>query len=156
MFNKRWVALSPEEREEYVSQDYVPQKELTFSFLGGKDLIETFYQGDIPNDPPFCGTTKSYVMIIYEMYFLDHRSPSEISYHIPYGIRYIQYIVKAFKKRINETGTTKIKLKVLKEHFINNTPVKDIPRKLKVDRSYVLKIISSHIDLIKSSKNTNR
>ena len=154
MTKTRWAAMSKEKRNEYINKDYVTQNELPFSLLNGKVLRNKFNQLDIYNNPAFGDVNRSYIAVIYEMYFLDNKSSEEIAFHIPHSVRQIQYIIKNMKDKIKKVGTTDIKFNILKEHFINRVPIHDIPNKTNTNKSYVTKVINDYIDLFKSTKKT--
>jgi len=119
--------------------------------MGNKETINRLFQHDIENleEDTFSGTNKSNVTIIYEMHFLDKKTPKEIACHIPIGKRQIQNIIKTFKDKVPKTGTTKIKTDILTKHFIECLPVKELVNELKIDKSYAFDIINQHISLIR-------
>jgi len=47
-------------------------------------------------------------LVIYEMHFLDKRTPKEIAYHIPYSERHIRRVIREIKELISKHEVKKL------------------------------------------------
>jgi len=87
---------------------------------------------------------KSKYELIFELYFLDHRSLDEINYHISYGRRHIARIIRMFKDNVKPYKGNKGK--ILRLLFVERESLSDIRQKVNVSNSYILKVIKDYVN----------
>lgn len=130
---KQWDKMTKEERDAYVNQDQVGLREIPWPDFNNKGADYVW------------GNTTSPHLLIYQMYFLDKKSISEISKYVPHSIRNIQHIIKTLKDNIEDKSYTILQKKILRLHFIEEVLPFRIQFKLRCGERTVYEYIASHL-----------
>ncbi len=124
------------EAEEYVNQDYVPQREY---------VSPSAFNGGLCNfrDIEYPECRKSERRIIYELYFLDKRPVEDIAYHVSYSTAQIYNIINQLKNNIDSSNL--VRDKILKLHFVEEKPYAVIIEECNTDKYYLTRVIQTYL-----------
>lgn len=95
-----WHDLSPEERERYISQDDVGQRELTYESHENMPNISS-------EKSVWGQKKKSEQRLIYEMWMAG-KEVNEICYHVSLSRSQVHRIIKRLKEEIGKWAKTKL------------------------------------------------
>jgi len=133
----KWEDMTSKEREVYINQDYISQKETLWPNFNNFDISD--------EDPSIWGTSKSNNRLIYELYYLDNMEVSEIIYHVKYAESTIFKLIQILKENISFFAITKTQKEILVRHFIKKQSHRVISETCGISLKYVYKVILSYL-----------
>jgi predicted DNA-binding protein YlxM (UPF0122 family) len=99
------------------------------------------------------GVTTPNKFLVYQLYFLDKKSVSEISYHVSIGRRQIQNIIRKLKNEIDGLELTKLQRKVMIAHFRDLKSLEEISKIYRAHLGNIYDIIGTYVREISTKMN---
>lgn len=134
------LELSKEDKQWYLDNyDYLEEGQVEFfteMLITQEDCDE--FPSTITDD--LWGTNKDERILVYEMYFLDHRTVNDIQFHVSYSRRHIHEIIKMLRDNIDYDSDL-IRDKILKLHFIDGVPLSKVGSEFGCEEKYIYKVL---------------